>query len=215
MDYDGAIEAFEKAIEVNPRSASAHLELGLLCENNSQDYAAAVYHFDRYLKLRPNSENAEIIRQREIACKQELAKSVSLGPVSQSLQRDLERLTDENKQLKQQVDSWKAFYEANAAHLAAVTNSSPRNLTPQPQSTAQPNRPTQSPQNYPTPTVQPRPTVSAHPVATIGKHMVKAGDTPANLARKYGVKLEVLLAANPGLDAKHLRVGQTLNIPSP
>ena len=41
MDYEGAAEAFEKALEVNPRSAAAHFELGLLCENNRQDFAAA------------------------------------------------------------------------------------------------------------------------------------------------------------------------------
>ena len=58
MDYEGAVEAFEKALEVNPHSASAHFELGLLYENNEQDFAAAIYHFDRFLKLRPNSEYA-------------------------------------------------------------------------------------------------------------------------------------------------------------
>src|SRR5882672_3683534 len=50
MDYKGAVEAFEKALEVNPRSASAHFELGLLYEKNEMDYAAAIYHFDRFLR---------------------------------------------------------------------------------------------------------------------------------------------------------------------
>lgn len=215
MDYDGAIEAFEKALEVNPRSASAHLELGLLYENNQQDFAAAIYHFDRYLKLRPNSENAEIIRQREIACKQELAKTVSLAPVAQSLQHDLERLSDENRQLKQQVESWKAFYDANAAHLAAVTNPPPTQPQPQPakQTAATPARPTTPAQNNFA--QAPAPAHPAKPSATIGTYAIKSGDTPASVARKYGVKLDALLAANPGLDAKHLKIGQTVTIPAP
>jgi LysM repeat protein len=33
------------------------------------------------------------------------------------------------------------------------------------------------------------------------------------IARKYGVKLDDLLRANPGLDAKRLRPGKTLNLP--
>jgi LysM repeat protein len=43
---------------------------------------------------------------------------------------------------------------------------------------------------------------------------VKTGETPSLIARKYGVKLEALMAANPNLDPHRLRVGQTLKIPS-
>ena len=32
MDYQGAMDEFEKSLEVNPRSASAHFELGWLYE---------------------------------------------------------------------------------------------------------------------------------------------------------------------------------------
>jgi len=42
---------------------------------------------------------------------------------------------------------------------------------------------------------------------------VAAGETPAAIARKYGVTLTSLLAANPGLNPKKMRVGQTLNLP--
>src|SRR5262245_40600240 len=51
MDYAGAAEAFEKALEANPRSGSAHLELGLLCYENLNDWAAAIYHLEKSLKL--------------------------------------------------------------------------------------------------------------------------------------------------------------------
>src|SRR5947207_871566 len=53
-DYAGAIEAFEKALEVNPRSPLAHFELGLLYEQHANDYAAAIYHYNQTIKLRPN-----------------------------------------------------------------------------------------------------------------------------------------------------------------
>src|SRR5262245_21208149 len=75
MDYPGAIESFEKALEANLRSASAHYELGLLYEKNKQDYAAAIYHFDRFLELCPTSEYGEVVKQRIAACKQELART--------------------------------------------------------------------------------------------------------------------------------------------
>ena len=54
-DYAGAVESFEKALERNPRSGPAHFELGWLYEEKVNDPAAAIYHYDRFLKLSPNS----------------------------------------------------------------------------------------------------------------------------------------------------------------
>ncbi|HTJ01123.1 MAG TPA: tetratricopeptide repeat protein [Dongiaceae bacterium] len=223
LDYDGAIEAFEKALEVNPRSASAHFELGQLYENNRQDYAAAIYHYERFLQLRPDDERAGSVKLFLLRCKQELAKTVSLAPMTQSMSRDLERLTAENKELRQKLQAWQDFYNANAARFTAGT---PAPETPAPQ-------PTPAPQTVVTPTPPPvsppiaTPPPARNPVvrspapaparpaaAVLGTYAVKRGDTPAAIARKYGVKLESLLAANPGLDARHMKVGQTLNIPA-
>src|SRR4051794_33834490 len=59
QDFKGAIAEFEKALEANPRSASAHFELGWLCAEKTKDYAEAIYHYRKHLALQPNSENAE------------------------------------------------------------------------------------------------------------------------------------------------------------
>src|ERR1700729_1261080 len=74
MDYQGAIDSFEKALDVNPRSASAHFELACLYESKSQppDPAAAIYHYDRFLKLAPKSDMAEVVRTHINSCKMEL-----------------------------------------------------------------------------------------------------------------------------------------------
>src|SRR6478736_6081310 len=76
MDFQGAIEAFEQALEANPRSGAAHLELGVLFAKNDSDPATAIYHYEKYLKLRPDAENAETIRGHIFRLKQELAKGV-------------------------------------------------------------------------------------------------------------------------------------------
>src|ERR1041385_6227410 len=57
MDYKGAIEAFEKALEVNPHSASAHFELAWLYDQKEPEPAAAIYHYEQYLQLQPNAGN--------------------------------------------------------------------------------------------------------------------------------------------------------------
>ncbi len=215
LDYEGAVEAFEKSLEVNPRSASAHFELGLLYENNEQDFAAAIYHFDRFLKLRPTSEYAEIVKQRIIACKQELAKSVSLGPLSQSMQRDLERLTDENRDLKQKLEAWQAYNTANGGRNFIPTNPP----VPLPRQTYVPLQKTNtvahtvSPKPSPQPVPAPKPPKSG--AILTRNYAIKPGETPASIARKYGIKLDALMSANPGINPKHLKAGQTLTIPAP
>jgi len=79
MDFKGAIESFEKAVEVNPKSAAAHFELGWLYDQKEPDPAAAIYHYERYLKLLPNSAKEDMVKTRVLACKQQLAQSVSWG----------------------------------------------------------------------------------------------------------------------------------------
>ena len=45
-------------------------------------------------------------------------------------------------------------------------------------------------------------------------HTVVAGETAVRIARQYGVTLDALQAANPGMEPRRMRVGQVLNIPS-
>src|SRR5712675_852774 len=64
LNYTGAIEAFESALETNPRSAAAHLELGLIYyQNVTTNWPRAIYHFEKYVELRPKANNADLIRQ--------------------------------------------------------------------------------------------------------------------------------------------------------
>ena len=43
--------------------------------------------------------------------------------------------------------------------------------------------------------------------------MVAPGDFPAAIAERFGIPLEVLTRANPGLDPKRLPVGCVLTVP--
>lgn len=55
--------------------------------------------------------------------------------------------------------------------------------------------------------------VTPQPSATPFTHVITNDDTLLGLALKYGVKLEDILAANPGVDPHLLTVGKTLVIP--
>ena len=199
-DFNGAIESFEKAVEVNPRSY----------DQKDPNPAAAIYHYERFLKLSPNSGKDELVKTHILACKQQLAQTVSLGPVTASLQRELEKLLVENKGLHDQVEGLRA----EVARLQAVTNQTGAGSL-----LSRPAPPTVSGQSMAAATSPSNPAnpgrASVPPAAGVRTHLVKAGETPIVIARKYGVKMEALKAANPRLDERHLQVGQALTIPAP
>jgi LysM repeat protein len=51
-------------------------------------------------------------------------------------------------------------------------------------------------------------------VSSDGTYTIKSGDSLAKIARANGVSLADLKAANPGVDPKHLKVGQKINLPT-
>ncbi|MEW6568184.1 MAG: LysM domain-containing protein [Chloroflexota bacterium] len=66
-----------------------------------------------------------------------------------------------------------------------------------------------------------RPTATLPPIVTPGPsptplaHVVQANDTLVGIALEYGVSLEHLLAANPGINPRFLSIGQAILIPGP
>src|SRR5258707_487263 len=60
-DFQGAAEFYNRALAINPDFANAHLELGLVCDDKLGDPIAAIYHYRRYLELRPDSEKRQLV----------------------------------------------------------------------------------------------------------------------------------------------------------
>lgn len=199
MDFPGAIEAFEQALEMNPRSAAAHLELGWLQAEKAADPAAAIYHYQKFLKLRPTADNAETIRQHIFRLKQELAKAALAIPPSPEMQRQLEQLTGEKRRLQEEVDRLR-----QALLQATPTNRPSPGLS----------RSSVTPTNSVVNVGSTRSVRAVTPVASARSYRVQPGDTPASIARRYNVKLETLLAANPALNPRRMQVGQSVTIPA-
>src|ERR1043166_10153806 len=105
LNYSGAIESFEKSLEANPRSAAAHLELGLIYyQNITTNWARAIYHFEKYLELRPKANNADLVRQNIDYCKFALAREVPYTPNNDLVRKEVEHLARENADLRQQIE---------------------------------------------------------------------------------------------------------------
>lgn len=208
MDYQGAAEAFEESLEVNPHSAQAHYQLAMLYDTKVPDPAAAIYHYQEYLKFDPNAANASIVQQRIEACKQQLAADVLALPSSSATQQQLETLIEQNRQLQDEVNKWQAYYQAQQEQKAALSNE--QNIAVAPAQTPVITQPTQPVQ--PVQIMQPT-TGSAPGVVSTRSHTVAAGETSAGIARRYGIKLSALQAANPGVNLSRIRIGEILKIP--
>lgn len=230
MDYEGARDAFQESLEVNPRSASAHFRLAELFDTKLSDPAAAIYHYQQYLQFNPRADNAEVIRQRINTCKQQLAADVMPLPSTPAAQQQVEKLIEQNRQLQQQVDrlndvikQWNAYYasqlaaaQSNSTAIASIgdpvqSSQTPDDISAQPA----PMQQTQAQRTTSASERRARTTPTTSSKKGLRAHTVVAGETLASIARKSGVNLNTLLAANPGLSPKHMRVGQVVNIPAP
>jgi tetratricopeptide (TPR) repeat protein len=213
LDYKGAIEAFERALESNPRSVSAHYELAVLQEQHENDYAAAIHHYQKVLQLRPAGYPADNARLRLPVCRQELAKTDSLATVNPAALRELERLREENQQLRQRVD-WLQGRVAGA-QSGAPTQALARGVEPasgvRVQARAAPAVPAGTNASSATSGVRLTPLPAPGAART---HVVKPGETPMSICRTHQLKLSAFLAANPGLDPKRMKPGQVVNLPA-
>lgn len=102
-DFEAASEYYERALEKNSRAPTVHLGYASLCEGQLRRYADAVYHYQRYLRLRPEDPKAEDIRRRITNCTERLATSVPLVVRSETIARDLAAVRTENLGLRAQL----------------------------------------------------------------------------------------------------------------
>tara|TARA_Y100000589_G_scaffold6432_1_gene5539 strand:+ start:1620 stop:2330 length:711 start_codon:yes stop_codon:yes gene_type:complete len=190
LDFEGAERSFHKALEANPRSSLAHFEIGLLYFTRKSDPAAAIYHLQRYLSLDPDAPKGKIVQNHIEALKGDLARDILGSPqhapdtAIQQLRSQLNQMAAENQALRHQLRS--------------------RGINPNPRPAT--NSTVQLPQPGGNPTQTP-------PVAS-RKHKVQSGENPTAIARRYGIKLQKLYAANPGLNPSKLQIGQELIIPT-
>jgi len=110
---------------VNPDFAKAHLELGLLNDDKLGDPIAAIYHYRRYLELRPDSEKRKLVEDFIERAKLSLAAKLPQSPVVDPgelarLQSDKAALLQENATLRSRVAELE-----KAVTVAATTAAEP------------------------------------------------------------------------------------------
>ena len=191
---------FEQALAINPRSPLAHYELGLLNERFERDYVSAIYHYRQAMRLRPDGYPADNAKYRIESCRQELVKAELIAPVAQNMVRELDRLKRENAQLKAQLETASVRPIANRSGQTAAGTSS---------GSASPSEGAHAGSRV------------SHAISSGSNgsstqfHSVQKGETVYRIAKQYRISQQRLLQANPGLNPRHLVVGQKLRIPPP
>ena len=211
-----ALNAFLKVIDKRGEDApESHLEVGLLYLQHINDPLSAIYHFRRYLALRPNSPQATLIRQRIDAATRDFARTIPAQPLENQLQRldlvaTLDRLKQENESLKQDLADLKAGRPESAILPRAEPDNSPAarstgttegftfsaesspvlHTKPPSGTTAQQSVPTPPKNLAPAKTtpakVTPAKALPIKPAATAARrHTVGPGDTLSKLAQQY------------------------------
>ncbi len=219
QDFPAAAEFYKKTLSVNSDFAKAHLELGLLSDDKLGDPVAAIYHYRRYLELRPDSEKRKLVEDFIERAKVSLAAKLPQSPVVDPgeltrLQSEKAALLQENAMLRSHVA------ELEKAVTVAATGGEPPTVvvasTPAPASVVMPSS---------TPAI----VMAAAPVTAFAEpstgetlraraHIVQRGDTLQSLAlRYYGTRSaweKIYQANRSGLPSKNqLKVGQQLVIP--
>ena len=105
-DYQGAVRYYEDAIDGTPATADIHYKLALLFDDKLKNPLAAMYHFQRYLDLKPTGSHAKeagnFMKEDEL----KLVNSLSHGALMS--QEDAARLKNDNLALRKQIDDLRA-----------------------------------------------------------------------------------------------------------
>lgn len=200
--WNEAIRCFKEALDANPKFARPNLELALIYQQQTKNYVRAIYHYERYLEKRPDSEKAPLIkdwiRQAEISFAAQIGQS---DQSADDISKEVVRLTRENNLLRQQLSR----IAAPGAHSKPLPEKKP---APQPE----PVKPEPTPASEkPIPRIQ-------TPAPVPDTYKVLPGDTLSKIARAvygdsskwkeiYGANLDKMRNEND------LKAGQVITIP--
>ena len=104
-NYVEAVREYEAAIQANPNVATAHYELGRIYGEKLGDEISSMYHYSKFLELRPTSEKREAVQALLDNEKFVLATKLPNSPVANA--EAFAKLQSENANLKKELEDVK------------------------------------------------------------------------------------------------------------
>jgi LysM repeat protein len=211
------------------QAPESHLEVGLIYLENFKNPIYAIYHFEKYLELEPNSHLAPQVLGEIDRAKLEFARTLPAHPLESQADRmgaddEMAALRTENSELKSELEALRAGATAGTGRFSppggggfavpvpaapATAEAPPAEITPAPAA-----------EESATPTLSPAAPVAA-PAAAARTHVVVKGDTLYKLAVHYygsgsRAHQHQISAANRDLlpdENSPLKIGMSLKIP--
>lgn len=197
--YEESLSLFLKVIDSHREAPESHLEAGRIYLEHAKDPITAIYHFRKYLEYKPNVEQSPIVKQMIERSKKEFARSLPGQPfessqvTSSELSSIIQELKNENRSLKNQLESIKKLNTSDPLHKKSVEQTTTKSTS---SATSQQTTPLNSQSIY----------------------TVVAGDTLSSISKKiygktsqwekiYNLNKEQL--STPG----SLKIGQVLKLP--
>lgn len=200
-----ALEAFLKVIEKrNGDAPESHLDAGKIYLDHIRDPIAAIYHFRKFLELRPNSPQSPVVRELIDTAKKEFARTLPGQPLDDHYERvDLLELVE---RLQNENESMKAELAAIRAQPLPMERDGP-SVTEDPAIT----------RTVPAPSVSAR-TVPPTTSSATRRHIVTRGETLYSISKRYygsGKRWREIYLANRSVMTSEtdLKVGTRLVIP--
>lgn len=204
-----ALSAFLSVIEKRGGDApESHLEAAELFRTHIEDPVTAIYHYRKYLELRPGNDQAPYVRQLIETAMKDFARTLPAHPMNpdadrRSLLEAVEKLQRQNVELKQEVTELRRERDRLLAEVASTRTAS---RTTQ-QAVSAPSRPRGEPVRE-----------TPEPESTAGRYTVEEGDTLTRISLKqYGTMSrwhDIFEANRDILDNENsLRIGMVLRIP--
>ena len=163
-----ALNEFLKVIDKRGlnNAPESHLEVGLLYQQHIKDPIAAIYHYRKFRELKPNSQQADLVRQRIDSATRDFAKTLPGQPMENQVDRldmsdQMLRLQRENERLKTDLAAARAGKVSADTAVSAVTADTEGESTPVSE------RPTQAVVNDSSPVVRAAPEADVSPVAAV------------------------------------------------
>jgi tetratricopeptide (TPR) repeat protein len=205
-EFATAAAAYEQALQEDPRLANVHLEVGLLYDEKLGDPIAAIYHYRQFIKLTPQPEKQQVVKdfiqRAELTLASRLPQASLVDPAElRQMQDEKASLMNDNIALKNRVTE---LEKALADFQAAAAAQPPAAPTPPP-----PVAVVTAP-----PVAEPPPTPPRSQVT----HIVQKGDTLQSLAlRYYGTRsawTKIYEANRNSIPSpSQVKIGQVLVIP--
>lgn len=107
-DYREAISLYEEVLRDNPEMAKAHFALGLIYNDKIGDPVSAIYHFRKFLRLRPNSDKAKTVKEWITRAELSIASLQPNSPMESTeqfveIQKENLALKNANEKLQQEL----------------------------------------------------------------------------------------------------------------